>query len=245
MERDLDGREDSEAETVRDMLDNQAERVAAKVEAGDAWEQEITEEETRGVLEALYRATFMDYARRAYDAVEGATKADPPSSVIEAWLREVLRILGDVAATRIKGITDTTKQYIWFILREAQSDGVGPDEAARRIRRRMPEINRSRAKRIARTELNSTANAGTHSGVVEAGRELGVEMEKVWYASPDGPESAGGRVRDSHWAIHEKGVDINEPFNVGGYPMQHPGEFGAPASEVINCRCTTLYEVKE
>lgn len=93
-----------------------------------------------------------------------------------------------------------------------------------------------RREMIARTETIRAANAGAHNLF----REWGV-ARKEWLATGD------GRTRDSHVeagrAYIEGGtigsIPVDEPFVVGGYKMQYPGDasFGAPPSEFVNCRC--------
>lgn len=48
------------------------------------------------------------------------------------------------------------------------------------------------------------------------------------------------RVRHEHSAADGQRVPVNEPFDVGGYPMMHPGDRSAPARLVINCRCVMV-----
>lgn len=52
-----------------------------------------------------------------------------------------------------------------------------------------------------------------------------------------------GRERDTHKAVHDTTVGINEYFIVGGAEMLFPGdtEHGAPDEEIINCRCAVEY----
>ena len=61
-----------------------------------------------------------------------------------------------------------------------------------------------------------------------------------------------GRTRDSHLDADGQEVDLDQPFEIGGYKMIQPGDMslGAPISEVANCRCAgaarqriTLYPI--
>jgi hypothetical protein len=49
-------------------------------------------------------------------------------------------------------------------------------------------------------------------------------------------------VRDTHAALNETTVDIGAAFANG---LRFPHEPGAPAAEVVNCRCTLLYSDEE
>jgi len=58
--------------------------------------------------------------------------------------------------------------------------------------------------------------------------------QKEWLATGD------QRTRPDHREADGQVVAIDRPFNIGGWPMQYPGDPAGPASEVVNCRCTLL-----
>jgi len=62
-------------------------------------------------------------------------------------------------------------------------------------------------------------------------------IKRVWDATGD------SRTRADHIAAEGQEVGLNEPFIVGGVRMMHPGDFGAPPSQTINCRCVVRQEV--
>jgi hypothetical protein len=37
---------------------------------------------------------------------------------------------------------------------------------------------------------------------------------------------------------------IDEPFDVGGYAAQFPGDPGLPPEECVNCHCATIYPTR-
>ena len=45
------------------------------------------------------------------------------------------------------------------------------------------------------------------------------------------------KVRHAHAAAHGQTVPVDQPFDIGGYKMRHPGDgnLGAPLSQIINC----------
>lgn len=90
------------------------------------------------------------------------------------------------------------------------------------------------ADRIARTEAHTAAEGGTWSAMAAWEDLSGEVMYQQWIASAD------ERTRDTHMAASGQRVRLNEPFDVGGYPLQYPGDPHGPAAEVINCRCSTL-----
>lgn len=53
-------------------------------------------------------------------------------------------------------------------------------------------------------------------------------------------------VRASHVQANRQTVDIDDPYNVGGHDMRFPADMslGAPIAEWINCRCSSLMNVK-
>ena len=51
------------------------------------------------------------------------------------------------------------------------------------------------------------------------------------------------RVRETHVEADVQVVGVDDPFMVGGYPLNEPGDssLGAPPGETINCRCSAVY----
>lgn len=111
------------------------------------------------------------------------------------------------------------------------SDGMTMPELTREIEA-LSGYSRSRAEAIARTESISAYNRGDIAGA----RALGPfgPVEKVWSSARD------ARTRPSHAEASGQTVPLDQPFTVGGVQMDSPGAAGAPASEVVNCRCSML-----
>ncbi len=86
---------------------------------------------------------------------------------------------------------------------------------------------------VARTEMVSASNAASHTGAA-AFAEPG--DTKRWMAARD------SRTRDSHRKAHDQVVPFDQPFIVGGARLQHPGDRAGPPEEVINCRCTFVWQ---
>ena len=89
---------------------------------------------------------------------------------------------------------------------------------------------RYRVEMIARTESMHAANFGS----TELFRAYGADRHE-WVATND------IRTRPTHAAANGQVRVIGQPFEVGGYPMLHPldGSLGAPAGEIVQCRCVT------
>lgn len=93
-----------------------------------------------------------------------------------------------------------------------------------------------RADTIARTETVGAYNGGEWDGA----RALGPygPRFKSWLAASD------RRTRPSHVEADGQTKPFEEPFDVGGVRMMRPHDMGAPAAEVVNCRCVLqLYYV--
>jgi len=99
-----------------------------------------------------------------------------------------------------------------------------------------PNFYKWQALRIARTETTFAMNAASEM----VGEVSGLVMTKRWIARRD------GRERRSHGEANGQVVLQNELFTVGGYKLKFPGDSsnGAPAKEVVNCRCARGYEPK-
>ncbi len=81
------------------------------------------------------------------------------------------------------------------------------------------------AKRFALTETGIVAEQAQ----VETYRKNSVGR-KQWNAT-------GNNTRDSHLKLHGVIIDIDQKFNVGGSPADHPLDESLPAAELVNCHC--------
>jgi HK97 family phage portal protein len=138
-------------------------------------------------------------------------------------------------ANKLAGnVTETTYGSIRDEVSKGRSAGEGISEIASRIRDNVfdGEITKARAETIARTE---TVGALNHGELIAA-RESGVVTGKRWLTQGD------GKVRDSHAEIDDELVPLDDVFSNG---LRHPGDQAGDAAEVVNCRCTTLYETDE
>jgi uncharacterized protein with gpF-like domain len=50
----------------------------------------------------------------------------------------------------------------------------------------------------------------------------------------------GEGARPKHQAADGQVREMGDPFDIGGVPMNFPGDPEAPAEEVINCRCVRI-----
>jgi hypothetical protein len=134
--------------------------------------------------------------------------------------------------TKLSGaVTETTKQQIRAVIAQARTDGVGVSELATRIRAQVfaDTITTARATTIARTETVGALN----EGAMLKARQGGVFRSKQWVSQRD------GRVRPSHRSAESAGwIPIEQPYSNG---LDYPHAPGAPADEVINCRCSQMF----
>ena len=80
-------------------------------------------------------------------------------------------------------------------------------------------------KGLAKAVATSTIE-GTKDSVL---KECGSFITRQWNAVED------ERTRPSHWKADGQTRVGERPFNVGGYPMKHPGDLSAPIHETANC----------
>lgn len=102
-----------------------------------------------------------------------------------------------------------------------------------------------RALMIAQTESLRMVSRARDAAIKQAATVAGVDRSagtKTWNTILD------GRERESHHHMDGQTVGIDEPFvSPSGARLLYPGDtsMGAPASEIINCRCSVTYEFGE
>lgn len=121
---------------------------------------------------------------------------------------------------------------------QALAEGVGAGETLPELKARMiatfndsgAQLGPVRAERIAQTESTRAWNAGA---LASAQALTGPDrpLVKQWLTRND------ERVRQAHRDANGQLQLLDDPFDVGGVPMQYPGDPSAPADLTIQCRC--------
>ena len=94
-----------------------------------------------------------------------------------------------------------------------------------------------RGETIARTEMLSAlaeSQKEAYEQAIASGSVNRQDVRKVWRATRD------NRTRDTHRNVDSESVGMDERFSNG---LLYPHEPGAPASEVVNCRCAVDYRI--
>ena len=115
-------------------------------------------------------------------------------------------------------------------LTNGYEEGLGIDEIARRLRKDFKNLRDYRLRTIARTEIQSAQNEGSH----ETMREYDVRY-KQWITVDD-DRVRGNDPRDEydHVYLHGQVVEFDEPFSNG---LMYPGDRSGDIGDWINCRC--------
>ena len=130
---------------------------------------------------------------------------------------------------QIKRLNQTLRRRITAQVNESVAAGETIAELSARIRG-VYNMASSRSRTIARTETTAAMNGAGEEYAKEAGFTT-----KQWLTSHD------EAVRPDHEAMDGKTVNIAGDFQFPDGTVDYPGGDG-PAAQVINCRCTVLYE---
>jgi len=208
--------------------------------------------QVRTALEELYR----DITRQTAAAMVGQFKSgfawletkDDMSDFYERLYEEYLNIYG---LSSIAQISEATRRQITGAIERGLTEGLSLPEIADDLRARAPDIGEVRAMIIARTETHSASMYAS----TESAKRSTVPLVKEWVSVED------GRVRDfgegdgvvdafSHRAMNGVQVPLDDPFTVpmsNGLQekMMFPGDPAGSAGNVINCRCSQVYEAAD
>lgn len=191
--------------------------------------------------EELYTLVGADFAREQYNRLKGLD-IDLLTKEEDTWYNYLRHYVKNRLWKRIENVNKTSistaGRIINDVLEQSVTEGLGAYETATRIKRGLIDdgirYNQWRALRIARTEIMSASNVGS----MEGAKATGEALEKFWVPTFD------SRTRDTHLSVESQNPKMmNEPFLVGMYQMQHPGDPAGGAEEVINCRCAIAYNV--
>ena len=152
---------------------------------------------------------------------------------------------------RITSISNQTRALIVSAIERGQRDGLTLPEIAAGIRENAGNIGTYRSHVIARTETHGAANYGAN----EAAKATGLQLKKRWvsvndHRTRDSGQSDGVVDEYDHRAMNGQIVEMDQPFlmpHKSGTPLRImvPGEAGAPAAAIINCRCSVVHIVDD
>lgn len=150
-----------------------------------------------------------------------------------------IRIAADFARKHPNRSDDVAQTTI-DLARQAVASGIeakyGPDKIARLIKDSVGgAVGDYRARMIARTESAAAFNFANLETVKDMEDSTGPLM-KTWVAATD------ERVRDTHAEIDGTSVPLEDTFKVGDSDLSFPGDPSGSPEEIINCRCTLVYE---
>lgn len=162
--------------------------------------------------------------------------ADPFTIVDPLLIPALLRWNKETLGQKITRIDEVTRRRINNAIVAGTRAGDSIATIMDRIRLDQA-FSRFRSYLIARTEVIASSNAATHFGI-----QANLPPQKVtkeWLSTLD------GRTRATHVVagMTQKKIPQKEPFRCGGFNLMFPGDssLGAPGHEVIQCRCTALY----
>ena len=136
--------------------------------------------------------------------------------------------------TALANVTEEVASKIRASLAEGIDAGETTDQLADRVRASFNEINAGRARTIASTETSAAYGSGRH----EAMRKAGVRG-KAWLTS------GNANVRPAHEQAGldyppDRGIPIDEPFEVDGEELDYPGDDSGSPANIINCHCVSV-----
>ena len=229
LRRELRGAADDAAKAFRDSGD-----IAGAVMQHDA--------RIERAIKSMYEEAYPLIGGRVAEALEQA-KGYKPSEYKQFRMSDAFRIglqafVERWAARKVTQISETTAAEFARIVERGVEDGLSLADTAKLIASRGREMSAYRAHAIARTEIHAAANAGA----LEAAKESGVVEMKEWIPVDDGRTRTLDNSDFDH--VNVEPVPIEQPFNVSGDLLMHPGDPNGSPGNVIMCRCAMGYIVR-
>ena len=183
------------------------------------------------VLLRLYYSSA-DTAKRTLNQQLGVKKLDVFSTYLQS-------LFADYAFDKAISLTETSKEE----LRRVVSNALVAEETynlatiTKLIESGLKASASYRAAMITRTEVGAAVMESEFAMLDEY--DLPAEMVKVWLSNID------GRVRKTHAQVDGQTRNKDDLFDVGGDKLKYPNDRSGSPENVINCRCSVSWELKE
>lgn len=193
----------------------------------------LVSERITAVLQQLINVVGSKYARMTYNGLRN-------EKALSDWFYEIMNYLGQNFYDKgVFQIVKTSRQIFTDALTLGVQEGWGYNEMARYVREKISGINRYRSETIARTEVARAIHSGTYVGADKSP----FEKQKTWISAQDNRTRRNPKFKPQgadHVRLNGQTVDFVQTFidPSNGVQMLHPHDPTAPASEIINCRCT-------
>lgn len=196
------------------------------------WNREIKDELSPRALQAIQEGFERGLSRIE---AEGSFNANRPR--VRQLIREV--------ELQSEFVNRTTQETINELVTEANNEGLDFEELGERISDRFQDWERWRADMHGRT----AGTASFEGGQLDSFEMAGVPKE-FWLTQRD--SRVRGRVpgryadaRFDHWEADGQTVAIDEPFEVSGEALKHPGDPSGSPGNIIHCRCTQVPQLEQ
>lgn len=189
----------------------------------DAWAAQV------GTLEELLALVFADGAETLGEL--------PGESVLTVRSLAAARHLA-LAEPRLRHVGNVLWQQARRQLLEGFQRGESIPQLQTRVRKAL-RVSEHVATAVARTEVIAASNGGAIWQAKQLAAAGVGPATKTWLATAD------SRTRRDHRAADGQTVPVDQPFIVGGYALDYPGDPAGPDREVWNCRCTVIWDTDE
>jgi uncharacterized protein with gpF-like domain len=189
----------------------------------------ITELTNNAILD-IWSKTGIGINKWMLKYIDYEVKADPQflNNFYESIVYQLQHRGSQIAGTTVDGLEN--------ILTTAAIEELSIAEASKMLRTEFNSLSRTRATRIARTETIGASNRSSITTVKQLADENDIQFKKIWLAT------GGTRTRPEHSAASGQKVELDEKFIVWGEELEYPGDINGSGKNIINCRCTTIYE---
>ena len=203
--------------------------------------------EVREISTKIISTTFADMyvdvgVAFAKDGVKMMKRSKAEVETDSRWVDDINRFVEEECAQILKSITETTlseaQGTIKRIISNSIEQGLSIEDITGNIigefQKEWGRKAKWMARRIAQTETIRASNYGTKEGV----DSLGIPYVKSWLAGYD------AKVRETHRQaqIDNSRIPEDQPFIVGGFECDYPGDPNLPPEESVNCRCSWTAE---
>lgn len=190
--------------------------------------------EIRERMVAVYKVNS-DATFRHINSRVNANFALIPKSQVKIILDDAQPVFSKIAYQHL-GKNKVIRDALQSQMAQAAILGESQEKIIKRIQKVTGQAE-YQARRVAQTERNRVQSQARADALHEAA-QAGVIVTKKWSARMR-------NTRDSHAALNGVEIPENEKFRtIWGNELRYPGDPEAPASEVINCFCVLVPDVK-